>query len=101
SEHQQALEPRTMSRVAGEWEFTGAAARGAAILTTALSLMSVVVVTSDGNSASLLSSYRPRVPIIAITDDEEAARRLTLSWGVYPRLEPPTENFLGSIELSR
>ncbi len=93
--------PRKMARVAGEWEFTGAAARGAAILTTALQLMAIVVVTSDGNSADLLSSYRPRVPIIAITDDESAARRLALRWGVYPRREPPTPNFLGSIELSR
>ena len=101
SESQFVLDPRSMVRVAGEWEFTGAAARGAAILTTALSLMAIVVVTTDGNSASLLSSYRPRVPIIAITDDEAAARRLALSWGVYPRKEPPTPNFLGSIELSR
>src|SRR5690606_1178155 len=50
SESQFVLDPRSMVRVAGEWEFTGAAARGAAILTTALSLMAIVVVTTDGNS---------------------------------------------------
>jgi pyruvate kinase len=96
-----AVDPRQLARVSGGWEFTGAAARGAAILTTALQLAAVVVVTSDGQSAGLLSSYRPRCPIIAITDDENAARRLGLRWGVLARVEPPTANLMGSIELAR
>jgi pyruvate kinase len=96
-----AVDPRQLARVSGGWEFTGAAARGAAILTTALQLAAVVVVTSDGQSAGLLSSYRPRCPIIAITDDENAARRLGLRWGVVARVEPPTANLMGSIELAR
>jgi pyruvate kinase len=95
------VDPRQLARVGGGWEFSGAAARGAAILTGALQLAAVVVVTSDGQSAGLLASYRPRCPIIAITDDETAARRLALRWGVYSRVEPPTPNFLGSIDLAR
>lgn len=95
------VDPRQLARVGGGWEFTGAAARGAAILTTALHLAAVVVVTSDGQSASLIASYRPRCPIIAITDDELTARRLALRWGVRSRVEPPTANFLGSIDLAR
>jgi len=95
------VDPRQLARVGGGWEFTGAAARGAAILTGALQLAAVVVVTSDGQSAGLLASYRPRCPIIAITDDEMVARRLALRWGVCARVEPPTPNVLGSIDLAR
>jgi len=95
------VDPRQLARVGGGWEFTGAAARGAAILTGALQLAAVVVVTSDGQSAGLLASYRPRCPIIAITDDEMVARRLALRWGVHARVEPPTPNVLGSIDLAR
>lgn len=90
-----------LARVDSGWEFSGAAARAAAILTRSLPLLGVVVVTSDGRSADLLSSYRPGVPIVAITDDVAAARRLAVRWGVVPHIEPPTQNFLESIGLAR
>lgn len=44
----------------------------------------IVAVTRGGKTARALSALRPPVPIVAATDDERVARRLTLSWGVHP-----------------
>ena len=75
-----------------DWPFSNAAARAAAVLTTTLPLKAVVVFTQDGRSANLLASRRPRAPIVAITSDVKVARRLTLEWGVVPRIEVPPES---------
>ena len=44
----------------------------------------IVAVTRGGDTARRLSALRPRAPIIAATDRDETARRLTLHWGVLP-----------------
>lgn len=75
-----------------EWPFANAAARAAAVLTTNLPLMAVVVFTQDGRSARLLSEHRPRAPIVAVTSKVRVARRLALEWGVIPRVEVPPES---------
>jgi len=75
-----------------EWSFVNAAARAAAVLTTNLQLMAVVVFTQDGRSARLLSEHRPRAPILAVTSKVRVARRLALEWGVIPRVEVPPES---------
>lgn len=78
--------PLEVDPVTGDWELTNAAARAAALLSSTLPLAGIAVLTRHGRSAELLSLYRPRVPIVAITPDETAARRLTLRWGVRPRV---------------
>ncbi|MGB5366795.1 MAG: pyruvate kinase [Polyangiales bacterium] len=75
-----------------DWSFANAAARAAAVLTTHLPLKAVVVFTQDGRSAGLLAEHRPRAPILAITSDVRVARRLSLEWGVIPRIEVPPES---------
>lgn len=88
-----AREFRELKSVGDEdWPFSNAAARAAAVLTTHLPLKAVVVFTQDGRSAGLLAEHRPRAPIVAITSDIRVARRLTLEWGVIPRLEVPPES---------
>jgi pyruvate kinase len=44
----------------------------------------IVAVTRGGGTARRLSSLRPRVPVIATTDREDTARRLSPYWGVIP-----------------
>lgn len=44
----------------------------------------IVAVTRGGRTAGLLSALRPRVTIVAATDQEMVSRRLTLAWGVVP-----------------
>jgi pyruvate kinase len=44
----------------------------------------IVAVTRAGGTARLLSALRPRAPILATTDREGTARRMSLLWGVVP-----------------
>ena len=53
--------------------------------TEELHLKLIAVFTETGSSARLVSKYRPRVPIIAFSPNQETRRRLSLFWGVLPR----------------
>ena len=44
----------------------------------------IVAVTRGGATARRLSGLRPPMPILALTEREDTARRLTLNWGVVP-----------------
>ena len=46
----------------------------------------VIVLTRSGSSARLVSSYRPSVPIFAVTPDRHTHRQLNAVWGVRPVL---------------
>jgi pyruvate kinase len=48
----------------------------------------VVVFTKSGFSARVVSSKRPAVPILALTDEPRTFRQLALVWGVVPELVP-------------
>ena len=51
----------------------------------------VIVITRSGFSARLVSSYRPPVPIFAISTDERTYRQLAAVWGVRPVLAENVE----------
>jgi pyruvate kinase len=53
----------------------------------------IVCFTSSGFTARTVSSYRPRVPILALTAEVEAYQQLSLSWGVVPVLMPHLKNY--------
>lgn len=44
----------------------------------------IVVFTESGFTAKVLSSYRLQIPTIAITENEDISKRLTLSYGIKP-----------------
>jgi pyruvate kinase len=46
----------------------------------------IVAPTESGFTARQMSRFRPRQPILAPTPDMRTARRLSLCWGVLPRL---------------
>jgi pyruvate kinase len=48
----------------------------------------IVVFSSRGSSARLISRYRPPVSIFAITPHDITARQLSVSYGVFPLLAP-------------
>ncbi len=57
-----------------------------ATVTTAhdLDASAIITVTKGGETARLISKYRPMFPIISCTTDEMIQRQMNLSWGVYP-----------------
>ncbi|MFQ5538266.1 MAG: pyruvate kinase [Gemmatimonadota bacterium] len=46
----------------------------------------IIVITRSGFSARLVSSYRPPVPVFAVTTDPATYRQLAAVWGVRPVL---------------
>ncbi|HUA59760.1 MAG TPA: pyruvate kinase [Verrucomicrobiae bacterium] len=52
----------------------------------------IVVFTSTGSSARLVSRYRPPVSIFAITPHDTTARQLAVNYGVIPILAPDVSN---------
>ncbi len=57
-----------------------------------LGAAAIIAPTASGYTARVMSSYRPRTPIVAITPDRRVQRRLMLYWGVTPLLAPRTDN---------
>ncbi len=57
-----------------------------ATVTTALDLgaTAIITVTKSGNTARMISKYRPACPIICCTPSEVTRRQMNLSWGVVP-----------------
>jgi pyruvate kinase len=59
-------------------------ARVAAMVAEELDCKLILAFTESGSTARLVSSFRPRAPIAAITFNDDAYRRLALWWGVIP-----------------
>jgi len=49
-----------------------------------LPMGAIAVFTETGNTARMISKYRPKVPIYAFAHAEPIVRRMNLYWGVHP-----------------
>ncbi len=67
---------------------------GESVVRTAeeLHVSAIVVATSSGYSARMISKYRPNANILAVTFDEKVQRSLTVTWGVTPVLADKPES---------
>ena len=63
-----------------------------------LGLKCVVSPTNTGATARLISAYRPRAPVLALSPRRDVVRRCRLLWGVHPRLHEEPMDTLGLIE---
>jgi len=52
----------------------------------------IVTPTLGGNTARILSIFRPDEPIFAVTPDHRAERRMQIHWGVQTRLRPKVDD---------
>ena len=57
-----------------------------------LGAAAIVAVTLSGNSARMISRFRPETPIIGVTPNEKTYMQLALSWGVIPMMNDYVEN---------
>jgi pyruvate kinase len=67
----------------------GRAARQAA---RDLDAAAIITPTLSGYTARVMSRYRPKAPIVAVTPNAKVQRRLMLHWGVIPLLAARAEN---------
>ena len=65
-------------------EFTDALAGAANYAAEQLDAKFIVVFTQTGFAARLMSKFRPKQPIIALTPSSWVARRMNMLWGVQP-----------------
>lgn len=49
-----------------------------------LDARAIITPTESGYTARMVSKYRPKSPIVAVTPNEQVVRRLSLVWGVLP-----------------
>jgi pyruvate kinase len=94
----------------GEWlvgraetknrDVAGSVARGAVGAAYTLGLAAVVVPTTSGRTARLVSAHRPRVPVLAISPRIETVRRLSLLFGVRCVLSSGSEDLRDLLEES-
>lgn len=56
--------------------------RAACLLAQQLNAKAIVTITHTGSTAKSIAKYRPSVPIIALTDNDDVVKYLNLVWGV-------------------
>jgi pyruvate kinase len=102
---------RTMDRIAratepnlpyGDWVFNRvetrdddvahAVAQVTVAATYRLKLAAIVVPTSSGRTARLISSFRPREPVLALSSNRSTVRRMSLLFGVSAAYEEPWDS---------
>jgi len=67
-----------------------ALARSGRFLASDIDATAVVAATESGYTALKAAKFRPPVPVVASTPNDDVRRRLALSWGVIPELAPYT-----------
>jgi pyruvate kinase len=68
-----------------------AIADGACKVAQNINAKAIAVFTHSGFTARLISKLRPNIPILAFTPDEKVLKRLSLYWGVIPKLIKQSE----------
>ena len=49
-----------------------------------LPMKAIAIFTETGNTARMISTYRPKAPIYAFTHAQPVVERMNLYWGVHP-----------------
>ena len=57
-----------------------------------LGIQTIIAATDSGHTARMISKYRPKSHIVAVTFSDRTARSLSLNWGVFPHVsEKPAD----------
>lgn len=72
----------------GRLTVTDAIGQSVAKIAEALEVRAIIAPTESGHTARMISRYRVKASVIAVTESERISRRLALAWGVFPVLSP-------------
>ena len=84
----------------GQISVSDATAHAACLTARDVNATAIVTVSESGNTARLLSKYRPAQPIIACVMNEQVQRQLSISWGITPLMMPLAHSTDELIEMS-
>jgi len=83
---------------------TGAISYSTSRVAYELGADAIITATQSGYTARMVSKYKPRAPIVAVTSRRQVASQLTLTWGVHALVCPPANStddmFRNSIQVS-
>ena len=57
-------------------------------LLEAVDVKNIVTYTKSGTTARFIARYRPNIPVLAVLPDRESARKLIITRGIVPYIEP-------------
>ena len=91
---------RLVDTHSGQISVSDATAHAACLTAKDVNASAIVTVSESGNTARLLSKYRPAQPIIACVMSEQVQRQLAISWGITPLMMPLAHSTDELIEMS-
>ena len=91
---------RLVDAHSGQISVSDATAHAACLTAKDVNATAIVTVSESGNTARLLSKYRPAQPIIACVMNEQVQRQLAISWGITPLMMPLAHSTDELIEMS-
>ena len=91
---------RLVDAHSGQISVSDATAHAACLTARDVNATAIVTVSESGNTARLLSKYRPVPPIIACVMNEQVQRQLAISWGITPLMMPLAHSTDELIEMS-
>jgi pyruvate kinase len=69
-----------------------------------LDVDAIITATQSGHTARMVSKFKPRAPIVAVSSRRKVAAQLTLTWGVHAVVCPPVNStddmFFNAIQAS-
>ncbi len=68
------------------WTVTDSISHGTCTIAEELGAAAIITSTQTGYTAKMVSKYRPKVPVLAVTPDETVLRKMSVVWGVIPLL---------------
>ncbi|OCA92275.1 pyruvate kinase [Pseudobacillus wudalianchiensis] len=89
----------TRSKVSGH-TMTDAIGQAVAHTANNLDVQAIVTPTESGHTARMISRYRSKAPIVAVTSSERVSRSLALVWGVFPNIGPKVKTTDEMLELA-
>jgi len=84
AEKAKAYAPTYKSAKEDEVTIADAITYAACTTASALDAEAIIAVTTSGQTARMISRFRPDCPIIAVTPIQKTMRQLAISWGVVP-----------------